>query len=215
MQSQAVPFSITVLITITCPTPSTVPSSQQASQHRSHYRRYGLPHAQYSLFSAQLTSQHFLLPASNAVTWTPSCPTNPGKLSVDDTPGFTRVSPFQWQANEAAFDDDRGSEDDVMMIAYSSGTSGLPKNIELQRRYLIYYVVATDPQFRVLSIERQVQKRGCGPPPSLRSVVLFGAPVTVTAAREITATLRPLVFRNAYGTTETGFVAVPPRGECA
>ncbi|XP_077512137.1 uncharacterized protein LOC144123105 [Amblyomma americanum] len=220
---------------------------------------------------------HLLIDSSNADIFISLLPqlTLKGKLSVDDTPGFTRLSPFQWEANEAAFDDDRGSEDDVMMIAYSSGTSGLPKNIELQRRYLIYYVVATEaceplpseeiciigpsitfavlmyhlkglysgaafvmmgqqgasdlldsmlrhkvtwfasPQFRVLSIARQVEKRGCGPPPSLRSVVLFGAPVTVTAAREITATLRPLVFRNAYGTTETGFVAVPPRGECA
>ncbi|XP_049270092.1 uncharacterized protein LOC119385855 [Rhipicephalus sanguineus] len=69
-----------------------------------------------------------------------------GALSVDQLPGFTCVSPPQW-ANEEHFRDNWSSTicaDDVAMIAYSSGTSGLPKNIEIPQRCLLYCLVAAE-----------------------------------------------------------------------
>ncbi|KAH8042408.1 hypothetical protein HPB51_023247 [Rhipicephalus microplus] len=69
-----------------------------------------------------------------------------GALSVDELPGFTCVSSPQW-ANGKHFHDNWNSatcEDDVAMIAYSSGTSGLPKNIEIPQGCLLYCLVAAE-----------------------------------------------------------------------
>ncbi|KAH6939569.1 hypothetical protein HPB50_019542 [Hyalomma asiaticum] len=200
-----------------------------------------------------------------------------GKLSVDELPGFTCVSSLQW-VNEKPFRDNWNAScnDDVAMIAYSSGTSGLPKNIEIPQRCLLYCLVAAEatqpltsddicvtganictyigftlylkglylgatflmmeqrqrihglvdaiarhkvtwfmsPPLRALGYARQVQQGGHGPPPSLKSILLAGAPLLAAVAREVVAALQPDEMRNAYGTTETsGILTLPPRGE--
>ncbi|XP_075536904.1 luciferin 4-monooxygenase-like [Dermacentor variabilis] len=200
-----------------------------------------------------------------------------GKLSVDQLPGFAWVSSPQW-ANEASFHDNWVAtyEDDVALIAYSSGTSGLPKNIEIPQRCLLYCLVAAEatqpltsddicvtgpnictyigftlylkglhlgatflmmeqrqrtmgltdaivrhkvtwfmsPPLRALGYARQVLQSGGGPPPSLKSILLAGAPLSAAVAQEVVAALHPDEMRNVYGTTETsGILTLPPPGE--
>lgn len=222
---------------------------------------------------------HFLVDSGTAERLVPLLPELKlkGKLSVDQLPGFVHVSSLQW-GNEASFRDNwvATCEDDVALIAYSSGTSGLPKNIEIPQRCLLYCLVAAETTqpltcddicvtganictyigftlylkglylgatflmmeqrqrvhgladaiarhkatwfmstpLRALGYAQQVLKRGDGPPPSLKSILLAGAPLSAAVAQEVVAVLQPDEMRNAYGTTETsGILTLPPRGE--
>ncbi|KAH7966291.1 hypothetical protein HPB49_015060 [Dermacentor silvarum] len=133
--------------------------------------------------------------------------------AVGDVSGFVNVLRFQtigeesWQGEDEPVD----TAEDVVVILYTSGTTGLPKGVEITHKAYITTLVGVPVKMQMFINEAKSSGRKL---PHVDKIVFGGSTVSSSMARDICDMMTPSTLANLYGMTETfGLVSTTKVGE--
>ncbi|KAL1482342.1 hypothetical protein MTO96_033863 [Rhipicephalus appendiculatus] len=130
-------------------------------------------------------------------------------FSTKSFPGYTCISDLEQAGKFLKYIEPEAHEDDVIIMSNTSGTTGIPKIMEVQQQRFLRQMCCRD-----CSKSLKLQRLPARPSRQSRNFAPkeFSSPERIAA--EVVSVFAPDDLRDCYGMTEvSGFLAVPPKGE--